>query len=145
MIDFKRLGSTSAILYYLAIIKLLLPLFTHPDFELHRDEFLYLAMGDHLAWGYLEVPPAIGIYAWFIKNILGTGIFATRFLPALVGALTLLLTSKIAEEMGGGRFARILAAVCFLLSTIYLRINLLFQPVPFNLFFYVLAVYLFIE
>ncbi len=29
----------------------------HPGFELHRDEFLHLDQANHLAWGYLSVPP----------------------------------------------------------------------------------------
>ena len=62
--DVKRIfGSTTAILIYLALLKLLIPLFTSPEFEFHRDEFLYMAMGDHLALGYLEVPPFIAFIA----------------------------------------------------------------------------------
>ena len=38
------------ILIIFAAIKLIIPMITHSDFELHRDEFLYLAMADHLSW-----------------------------------------------------------------------------------------------
>ncbi len=134
-----------AILIILAAVKLLIPLFAHPDFEFHRDEFLYMAMGDHLARGYLEVPPFIALVARFAKFLLGESLYAMRFFPALAGALTLLLTGLMSREFGGGRFSQILAAVAFLLSLIYLRINLFLMPVSFDLFFFVLAVYLFIR
>jgi hypothetical protein len=137
--------SATAILIYFALIKLIIPLLTHSDFELHRDEFLYLAMADHLDWGYLEVPPAIAVFAWITKHLLGSSIYAVRFLPALSGALTVFLTGQIAREMGGGRFAQFLTGLSFLFSLVYLRINILFQPVTFNLFFYVLAAYFFIR
>ena len=43
--------SDIAILVYLSSIKLFIPLLTSSDFGFHRDEFLYMAMGNHLAWG----------------------------------------------------------------------------------------------
>ena len=134
-----------AILVYLASIKLLIPLITSPDFVFHRDEFLYIALGQHLDWGYLEVPPSIAVVANISLYLFGDSLFAIRFIPALTGALTLLLTGLIARELGGGRFAQILAAVAYLFSVVYLHINLLFQPVTFDLFYFVLGVYLFIR
>jgi hypothetical protein len=44
-------------LLYVGVLLLALPFLLHGDFDFHRDELLYLTMGDHLAWGYLEVPP----------------------------------------------------------------------------------------
>ncbi len=53
----ERLKLTSLV-YLLALLKFILPfLLQSPAYEPHRDEFLYLAEGRHLAWGYLEVPP----------------------------------------------------------------------------------------
>jgi 4-amino-4-deoxy-L-arabinose transferase-like glycosyltransferase len=144
--DIKRIfWSTPALLVYLSLVKLLVPLFTHPDFEFHRDEFLYMAMGDHLALGYLEIPPFIAFIAKLTKSFIGDGLYAMRFIPALAGALTLLLTGLIAKEFGGGRFAQIFAVVAYLLALVYLRMNLFLMPVSFNLFFFVLAVFLLIR
>ena len=43
---------------FLALLKFILPyLLQDPVYELHRDEYLYLAEGRHLAWGFMEVPP----------------------------------------------------------------------------------------
>lgn len=144
--DVKRIfGSTTAVLIYLALLKLLIPLFTSPEFEFHRDEFLYMAMSDHLAMGYLDVPPLIAFIAKLTKNFIGESLYAMRFFPALAGTLTLLLTGLIAREFGGGRFAQIFAAVAYLLALVYLRMNLFLMPVSFDLFFFVLAVFLLIQ
>ncbi|QNP50994.1 hypothetical protein H9L05_12725 [Hymenobacter qilianensis] len=43
-------------------------------YELHRDEYLYLNYGQHLAWGYLEVPPLMAVQSW-LTLALGGGIF----------------------------------------------------------------------
>ena len=97
-----------------------------PVYELHRDEFLHLDQGRHLAWGYLSVPPLTAGIAYII-NWLGNGEFWIRFFTALFGALTMLLVWKAIETLKGGFFALILGAVAILFS-ILLRINILFQP-----------------
>ena len=37
-------------------------------YELHRDEYLYLNYGRHLAWGYLEVPPLTALLETAPRN-----------------------------------------------------------------------------
>ncbi len=144
--DIKRiLSSPLAVLIYLSLLKLLFPLLTSADFEFHRDEFLYMAMGDHPALGYLEVPPFIAMVAKLTKILLGESLYAMRFFPSLAGVFTLLLTGLIAKEFGGGSFAQIFSAVAYLLALVYLRMNLFLMPVSFDLFFFVLAVYLLIR
>jgi len=138
----KSLFSVFAILLSLALIKFVLPFLIHDQFELHRDEFLYLAMSDHLDWGYLEVPPFIAVVAKFARFLFGDSELTARFFPALTGALSVLLTGLIARELGGGRFAQILAAVVFIMAPAYLRTNVLFQPVGFDQLFFMLAAYL---
>ncbi|MBN2366444.1 MAG: phospholipid carrier-dependent glycosyltransferase [Calditrichaeota bacterium] len=133
------------IILLLAGVKLLIPLLTHSDFQFQRDEFLYMAMADHLSWGYLEVPPFIAVISRVAGMFFGDSLFAMRFLPAFSGAVTLVLTGLIAREMGGGRFALILAGVSYLFSLVYLRMNLLLQPVTFDCLFFVLGTYLFIR
>ena len=141
----ENLRSDFAILLYFALTKFLILLIVNTEFGMHRDEFLYLAMGDHLDWGYLEIPPSLAFFAKITTWFLGDSIFAVRFFPALTGALTLLLTGLITKEMGGKRFAQILAVVCYLFSLLFLRINILFQPVTFDLFYFVTCIYLLIR
>jgi len=98
----------------------------HPAFDLHRDEYLHLDLGKHLAWGYTSVPP---LTAWisYIIGLLGNGLFWVKFFPALFGALTMLTVWKITEELQGSLYARILAATAVTFSVLF-RINTLYQP-----------------
>jgi hypothetical protein len=141
----QKFLSVPVLIALIALIKVLIPLLTHPDFGFHRDEFLYMAMADHLSWGFLEVPPFIAIVAKFSRLLLGNSLFAMRFFPALAGSLTLVLCVLMVKEMGGGNFSRLLTALAFLFSIVYLRMNLFLMPVSFDLFFFVLATYLFIR
>lgn len=97
-----------------------------PEYDLHRDEFLHLDQADHLAWGYLSVPPVTSWISWVIK-LFGNTVFWVKFFPALFGALTMLVVWKAVEELKGTLFAQILAVTCVLLSSL-LRLNLLYQP-----------------
>jgi hypothetical protein len=55
----------NALIFILALIKFVLPyLLQNNIYEPHRDEFLYLAQGYHLAWGFNEVPPLLSVFAW---------------------------------------------------------------------------------
>src|SRR5258705_7081504 len=93
--------SLKYLLYLLAFIKLIVPFFLQDSFyQLHRDEYLYLAEGHHMAWGYMEVPPMMSVLAW-ISNLFGAGAFLIKIWPALFGAFTFLLVGKIILSLGG--------------------------------------------
>lgn len=100
-------------------------------YELHRDEYLHLDQGKHLAWGFDSVPPFTSWVSWIILR-LGNGVFWVKFFPALFGALTIVAVWKTVETLGGDLFALILAATAVLLSAI-LRINILYQPNSFDI------------
>lgn len=99
-------------------------------YELQRDEFLHLDQANHLAWGYLSVPP---LTSWtsYIIQLLGNSIFWIKFFPVLYGALTIFIVWKAIEELNGNLFALILGATCVLFSAL-LRINALYQPNSFD-------------
>ena len=97
-----------------------------PEYDLHRDEYLHLDQANHLAWGYLSVPPVTSWIALVIKW-LGNSEFFVRFFPCLFGSLTLFVVWKTVEELKGNLFACVLAAMGVLFSAL-LRLNQLFQP-----------------
>lgn len=101
-----------------------------PGYDLHRDEYLHLDQVNHLAWGYMSVPP---LTSWvsLVIHWLGNGVFWVKFFPALFGALTLVVVWKTVETLKGSLYALVLAALCVLLSVL-LRINTLFQPNSFD-------------
>lgn len=125
----------------LVLMKLLLPFLLNGDWGFHRDEFLYLAMGDHLAWGYLEVPPVIAVLGAVADALFGSHVALIRLFPALAGAATMVLIVAMTIRMGGGRYAQVLAVLGYLVAIVNLRINVLFQPVAFDMLAWVAAVY----
>ncbi|WP_158559098.1 ArnT family glycosyltransferase [Deminuibacter soli] len=124
----------------LAIIKFILPyLLQHPVYEPHRDEFLYLAEGNHMAWGFMEVPPVLSVFAWLTKAF-GNSIFWIKCWPSLFGALTFVLTARIAVSLGGKYFSILLCWLPFVLGG-FLRVHYLFQPNAPEVFFWTLMAF----
>ncbi|GLU52349.1 glycosyltransferase family 39 protein [Dyadobacter frigoris] len=125
------------ILCLFIILKFVLQyLVSAPEYELHRDEFLHIDQGKHLAWGYLSVPPFTSWVSYVIL-LLGNSVFWIKFFPALFGILTLVIVWKTIEELGGNLFALILGATAVTFSVI-LRINMLYQPNSADILFWTL-------
>jgi hypothetical protein len=128
------------LLYLLALLKFSFAyLIQHPVYELHRDEMLYLAEGKHMAWGFMEVPPLLSVFAW-LTHLLGDGVFWVKFWPSLFGALTFLLVGKIIISLEGKGFALLLGWLPFMTGA-YLRVHYLFQPNFLEIFFWTAMAY----
>jgi hypothetical protein len=106
-----------------------------------RDEFLYMAMGRHLRLWRMDFPPFIAMLSEAERFLLGDSIIAIRFAPALAAALLVFLAGLIARELGGGRFAQLLAAIAVATSPLFLRTGDLFQPVVLDQLWWTLALY----
>jgi hypothetical protein len=104
----------------IAVGKLGLHCFFNNRYGYFRDEFDYLACGDHLAWGYVDQPPLLPFLVRVSRELLGESLRSVRFLPALAISLVVILTGLIAREFGGRRFALILSAVAVLIAPTYL-------------------------
>ena len=115
--------SAGAVVAAVAAVKLLLHLYAGRRYGYFADELYYLACARHLAWGYVDQPPLIALAARVARLCLGDSLAAIRFLPALAGAGTVLLTGLIARELGGKRFAQGLAALCALAATGFLAFD----------------------
>lgn len=125
----------------LAALKLTIHFATNTNYGLHRDEYLYLNQADHLNWGYMEVPPMIAVLAWITRHVFGDTVFAARLFPALIGAASIIVVGVMARNMGGKKWAQLLAGGTFLCSLAFLGSNQLFQPVSFNQFFWLLSAF----
>jgi hypothetical protein len=118
-------------------------LIIHPSYDLHRDEFLHLDQANHLATGYLSVPPFTAFISLLIKW-LGGGVFWVRFFPAVFGAMTMLIIWKLIELLKGRLYAQGLAATVFICSAMS-RLNMLYQPNSFDVLSWTLAFYLLVR
>jgi 4-amino-4-deoxy-L-arabinose transferase-like glycosyltransferase len=106
-----------------------------------RDELYYLDCGRHLAWGYVDHAPLIGLLAR-VALALGGSLPVLRGMAALAGAGTVLLAGLLAWRMGGGRFAQTLAALAVAVMPIRLGIDSLFTMNAFEPLFWLGAVYI---
>lgn len=98
------------------------------SYGVHRDEFLYLAMGRHLDLFRMEFPPAIAIFAR-LSMMFGDSLVAIRIFPAIIAGSLVVLSALIARELEGGHLAQTIAALAVVTSPLFLRAGNLFQPV----------------
>lgn len=140
LIDFL-LRSDIAILIYLALIKLLIHFLFNGQYGYFRDELYYMACGEHLDFGYVDQPPFVALAARFSRWFLGDSLFALRFFPAVAGALVVFMTGMIVRQLGGKRFAQVLAALGVILSGVILALGNFLSMNPFDHLFWALAAY----
>ena len=122
-----------------APVSLAVHLLPQPGYGFHRDELLYLAMGDHLHLLRMSFPPMIAVLAQTARALPLDLLAAVRLLPALAGAVLPILTALICRELGGGRRAQLLAAVAVVVAPLFLRAGTLFQPVVFEQLWWTVA------
>src|ERR1700712_4956071 len=111
-------------------------------FGFHRDELLHLALGDHLDWGYKEVPPFIAVLAKISNTFFGDSVFAARIFSTIFSGLIVWFMGQIVIELGGRKFAITLACLALIFSPAFAASGYLFQPVVFDQLWWVLAVWL---
>src|SRR5918999_198059 len=102
------LGS-STILFFLALVKVLVHLLTAGNYGYFRDELYYIAASERLALGYVDFPSFVALATALARATLGDSLLALHLLPALAGAAVVMLAGLMARELGGGRFAQGLA------------------------------------
>ncbi|MDB5141964.1 MAG: hypothetical protein JWQ66_677 [Mucilaginibacter sp.] len=140
----NRSKYSSFILIFVAI-KIGLNLLAISHYGFHRDELLHLALGDHLDWGFKEVPPFIALLAKITTSIFGDSVFAARIFSTLFSGLIIWFTGQIVVELGGRKFAITLACLALIFSPAFAASGYLFQPVVFDQLWWVLTVYLLIR
>lgn len=88
-----------------------------------RDELYYAACGQHLAWGYIDQAPLIAVMARLTRALFGDSLRALRFFPALASGAKIFLAGWIVHELGGRRYAQVLAGTAMLVCPIYLTMD----------------------
>ncbi len=114
------LTSGMAVIWAIALAKLLLHIYFNNRYGYFRDEFDYISCGDHLGWGYVDQPPLIPFLIHINRAVLGDSLRSIRFLPALASSLLVVQTALIAREFGGKRFSLLLSAVAVVVAPQYL-------------------------
>ncbi len=109
------------IVVMLALANFLLHLYFNNRYGYFRDEFDYMASGDHLAWGYVDQPPLVPFLIKLSRILLGDSLRSIRIVPALATSAAAILSAMIARELGGRRFAMALSALAFIAVPMYLN------------------------
>ncbi len=104
----------------IALGKFLFHCYFNNRYGYFRDEFDYMACGNHLAWGYVDQPPLIPFLIHICRAILGDSLRSIRFLPALASSLLVVQAAVLAREFGGRRFAMLLSAITVVIAPQYL-------------------------
>jgi dolichyl-phosphate-mannose-protein mannosyltransferase len=119
-----------------ALAQIVLHLTLGLGYGMFRDELYYWDCANHLSWGYVDHPPlSIAILAGW-KAIFGDSLLSLRVLPALAGGALILMTARIAARLGGGTFARALAAAVAFATPSYLGITGYYSMNAFELLFW---------
>lgn len=104
----------------IALAKFLFHCYFNNQYGYFRDEFDYMACGNHLAWGYVDQPPLIPFLIHVCRAILGDSLRSIRLIPAIASSFLVIQTAVLAREFGGRRFALLLSAITVLVAPQYL-------------------------
>ena len=85
-----------------------------------RDEFDYIACGNHPAWGYVDQPPLLPMLTRLCLGVFGDSLRSVRLVPAVFASVLIVLAGMVARELGGRSFAVVLTALTVLIAPIYL-------------------------
>jgi 4-amino-4-deoxy-L-arabinose transferase-like glycosyltransferase len=121
------LTSDTALLIYLGLVSLVVHVLVAGNYGYFRDELYYLADGRHLAPGYVDQPPLIGLLAAIVHVTLGDSLVAIHIIPAIVCACLVVVVGLMARELGGGRFAQLLAALAALVTLVFMATGSIFS------------------
>jgi hypothetical protein len=118
--DQSFVASGMLIVVAIALAKLAFHCYFNNRYDYFRDEFDYMACGNHPAWGYVDQPPLIPFLIHIWRAIGGDSLRSIRFIPALASSLLVVQTAVLAREFGGRRFALLLSAITVVVAPQYL-------------------------
>jgi hypothetical protein len=134
-------NKTTSVIIFFCIIKLTLHLIADYHSGFQQDELLHIQTGNHLAFGYMEFPPVIGLLA-FIQNLFHSqSVFVHHIFAHIASLLILIIASRATIELGGKTKAVFIVLLCMLIAPGFYRSEQLFQPVVFSQLFWMLSFY----
>ena len=139
------LKSDEAYPFFIAFASLILHLIFIGQYDYFRDEFYYIACGQHLAWGYVDHPPLIGVISGIAVTIFGKSLFGIRILSVLAGASVVFLSGLVCRELGGKRFSMALTSTAVALAPINLFLYHILSMNSFDHLFWALAILIFLK
>jgi hypothetical protein len=105
--------------WVIAAAYVVLELAVSDRYGFQQDELYFLVASHHLAFGYVDQPPLAVLLAR-ATDLFGANPAAIRILPALAGGAIVVLSARLAALFGGGRAARVIAALAVAITPVLL-------------------------
>ncbi len=122
-----------------AFISFLAHVLVGDNYGYFRDELYVLAMSQHPAFGYVDVPPLVPWVTLIPRLLTGNALWAIHVISALVCAGTILLTGLMARLLGGTRWVQGLAALGSATALVLLGIGSIYSYDVFDAFWWQLC------
>jgi hypothetical protein len=133
--------SDLAILFAIAAVVAVFHILTNGQYGFHRDELQFLSDARHLDWGFVSYPPLTPFIEHIALALFGVSIVALRLSAVIAQFAVVILSGLMARELGGSRFAQVLAALAVAFSPVELFEAHEFQYTSFDLLWWVLTAY----
>jgi Dolichyl-phosphate-mannose-protein mannosyltransferase len=104
-----------------------------------RDELYVMAMSQHPAFGYVDVPPLVPWITQITRLLTGSALWAIHVISALVCVGTIILTGLMARFMGGTRWVKGLAALGSATALVLLAVGSTYAYAVFDEFWWTLC------
>lgn len=141
----SRFAAEHKLIILFGAVTLLVHFLTNGRYNYFRDELYYIACGQHLAFGYVDLAPLSALLVRLSRVLFGDSLFAIRFFPAVAGALNVALTGMIARELGGRGWAVALGCTASLCALVFLAVGNFFSMNAFEPLFWMGAIYLLVR
>lgn len=125
----------------LALVGVVLHTLANDQYGYHRDELATLDDARHLAWGYVAYPPLAPAVARVAMELIGDEPRWVRLFAALARGAALVLTGLMARDLGGGRWAQVVAALAMAFAPISLLQGSMLQYVGLDYLWWVLVAF----
>jgi hypothetical protein len=135
---YRRADLAPAVLI-IAGLSLLAHVLVGDNYGYFRDELYVLAMSQHPAFGYVDVPPLVPWITLIPRLLTSNALWAIHVISALVCAGTILLTGLMARLLGGTGWVQGLAALASATAIILLGNGSIYSYDVFDVFWWTLC------
>jgi putative flippase GtrA len=135
---FRRADLAPAV-FIIAGLSFLAHVLVGNNYGYFRDELYVMAMSQHPAFGYTDVPPLVPWITLIPRFLTGNALWAIHIISALVCAGTIILTGLMARLLGGARWVQGLAALGSATALILMAIGSVYAYDVFDEFWWTLA------
>lgn len=139
IIDLFRRVNIAPVVWIIAAISFAFHIVIGNNYGYFRDELYYIAMSQHPAFGYVDVPPLVPLIADIPRFLAGDALWSLHVISALVCAATIILTGLMARLLGGSSWAQGVAALGAATNLTLLALGAEYSYDVFDAFWWTLA------